>query len=340
MKYLISMIIALCVSDLYADNTVIFFNGTVTYQSQGSSQWRNVKTGQKIMAGDTVQTGENSIAEINTDQNIIKIRPKTKVTFSTQVVDEKPRGTLSLFIGSVNCILDKLKKSGGGYNVNTPAAVCSVRGTSFDVATSADGKTYLQVTDGTVAMSGISQSVNVSKDQESAVALGGEPEPVKIIKRQNWEKWANEVSTDVKGKEREIIAGCLVKVKKLDTDIIQLERESEDAMTKYKNLGRQSAEAKLAGDEKTANELAGNAERSRRVSFSRKNMAAYQASRIILVKEVADHAYNSSDDKGPLKDSYDVIDQIYTKYFLKYIKPIIDSVQLRQEIRDRKKKNK
>jgi len=97
MKYLISMIIALCVSDLYADNTVIFFNGTVTYQSQGSSQWRNVKTGQKIMAGDTVQTGENSTAEINTDQNIIKIRPKTKVTFSMQVVDEKPRGDAFAF---------------------------------------------------------------------------------------------------------------------------------------------------------------------------------------------------------------------------------------------------
>ncbi|HEY1406917.1 MAG TPA: FecR domain-containing protein, partial [Spirochaetota bacterium] len=244
----------------------------------------------------------------------------------------------SVFVGSVNCKMDKLKKNNEGYNVNTPSSVCAVRGTEFDVATGADGKTVLQVTEGTVSLEGMSQSVLVAKNQESAVAIGGEPEPVKIIKRKDWEKWANESSSDVKGKESSIIEGCLAKAQKLDSDIQQLERKGDESREKSIELFKQAQEAKAAGDNDKATKLSGDAERERITYASQTTVAFYQASRIELVKSVADNAYTSAESKESLQENYDLISGIYLKYFNKYIKPIIDAAKVRQEAAEKRKK--
>ena len=341
MKYLFySTLFVLIFSSLFAENKVEFMMGDVKIQSQASSAWQSVTSGQNVRIGDTIKTGKQSYAMINSDGNSIKIQANTKVKFTQELVNNKPQSSMSLYGGSVNCKMDKLKKTNSSYNVNTAASVCAVRGTEFDVAAGADGKTILQVTDGTVALSGNTKSVDVSKNQESAVKIGGEPEPVKIIKRQDWEKWAEETNSDVKGKEKDIINGCLIKIRKLDSDILQLEKEGAAAKAKSDDLNKQSAEAKNSGDIEKANKLAGDAERTFRISSSLDNKAFYQASRIELVKEVSDNAYNSLENKKPLTKSNDSINKIYDKHFLKYIKPIIDSEKQRQEIRDSKKKKK
>jgi len=338
MKYLLALVsIIFAATNLFADNTISTIVGDVKFQSQGSSDWQNAKNGQKIKIGDTIQTGSGSFAEVDANENTIKIQPKTKVKFTTDMIDNRQQNSLSLFTGSVNCKMDKLKKGKDGYNVNTPSSVCAVRGTEFDVAASADGRTVLQVADGTVELGGLSKSVSVAKNQESAVNMGGEPEPVKIIKRQDWEKWANETSSDVKGKEAAIIAGCLAKIEKLDKDIQQLERQSAEAMAKYNDLAKQYQVEKNAGNDDKAKTIAQNAESSRRYSGSLITMASYQASRIELVKDVADNAYNSSTNKSLIQTSYDRIQQIFDKHFIKYIKPIIESAKLLQEARDNKK---
>ena len=59
--------------------------------------------------------------------------------------------------------------------------------------------------------------------------MGKEPEPVKIIKRRDWEQWANAANNDVKGKESGILDGCVAKITRLDSDIMQLENESAAA---------------------------------------------------------------------------------------------------------------
>ena len=323
--------------NLFAANTVDMMFGDVKSQSQGSNLWQKVSQGQTVRLGDTILTGVQSFAVIDTGGNKIKVQPNTKVKFTQDMINDRQQSSLSLFSGSVNCKMDKLKKGNSSFSVNTASSVCAVRGTEFDVASGADGNTVLQVTDGLVALSGMTKSVDVGKDQESSVKIGGEPEPVKIVKRQDWEKWANEAGNDVKGKEKDIMEGCLAKTEKLDSDITQLENERAAAKKRSDDLKIQAEEAKKAGDKDRAMKLAVDAERSRVISASLNNKAFYQASRIELVKGVADNAYNSSEDKATVQKSYDRINSIYDKYFIKYIKPILDSEKLRQEIRDKKK---
>jgi len=341
MKHLFYILLLMfTAASLSADTRIDFLLGDVKIQPQGTASWQNAESGRAVRTGDTMQTGKKSFAVINADGNSIKIQANTKVRFTQDFIDNRQQSSLALFGGSVNCKMDRLKKNNNGYNVNTASSVCAVRGTEFDVAASADGKTILQVTEGTVALSGTKKSVDVSGNQESSVRIGGEPEPVKIVKRQDWEKWADETGSDVRGKEKDIIDGCLVKMQKLDSDIIQLERESAAEKSKSDELKKQSADAKKAGDNEKAMKLAGEAEKIFRSSSSLKNKACYQSSRMELVKSVADNAYNSSEKKNFLDKPYRQINRIYDKYFIKYIKPILDSAKLRQEIMDNKKKKK
>lgn len=341
MKYIILLLFILQVSpNLYADNTVEMLIGSAVVQPFGSSSWQKVAGGQRIKTGDTIQTGPQSFVVIDADGNTIKIQAKTKVKFTQGMVGEKQHNSLSLFGGSVNCKMRKLKKNNESFSVNTASSVCAVRGTEFDVGAGADGNTVLQVTDGTVVLSGLTSSIDVAVNQESSVKLGREPEPVKIIKRRDWDQWANESSGNVKGHESDIIDGCVAKLSRLDADIIQLENESAAARLASDKLQKEAETAKNAGDEKEWTRLSGEAERSLRLSTSLSNRAYYQASRIELVKVVADTAYQSADRKSSVQKQFDAADVIYAKYYNKYIKPILDSEQRRQKIRDRKKKNK
>ncbi len=326
--------------NLFAENRVEMLVGDVKIFPAGTGSWQKTASGQKVRTGDIIQTGAKSFVMINADGNSIRIQANTKVKFTQDIINNKQQSSMALFNGSVNCKMDRLKKRNSGYNVNTASSTCAVRGTEFDVAAGADGKTILQVTDGKVVLSGTSKSVDVSKDQESSVKIGGEPEPVKIIKRQDWEKWAEETSVGIKGKEKEIITGCLIKIEKLDSDITQLENESGAAKKASDELKLKSSEAKKTGDRENAMKLAGDAEKSYRLSTSLHVKAFYQASRIELVKEVSDNVYNSADKKNSLIKSNDRINEIYNKHYIKYIKPIHDSEKLRQEVKDRKKKKK
>jgi hypothetical protein len=323
---------------LFAANTVEMVVGTATVQPAGTSSWSNVFTGQKIRNGDTIQTGSRSFVVVDVNGNTVKIQSGTKVKFAQDMGSEKPQTSVSLFRGSLNCIMGKLKKNRETFGVNTASSICAIRGTEFEVGSGADGSTVLQVTEGLVAFSGLSASVDVAKNQESSVMLGREPEPVKIIKRRDWDAWADEASRSVKGNEGDILAGCLAKLNRLDADIIQLEKESAAAKAKSNELHTQAEAAKKSGNDAEWTRLAGDAEKSSRFASSLTNQAYYQASRIELVKAVADNAYTSAERKSSVQKHYDKIDAIYTRYYTRYIKPILDSEKRRQDIRDNKKK--
>jgi len=323
MKYFITVIILLSFNTLYAVNKVQFFIGDVKHQASGSSVWGKISSNQILRTGDTIITGRKSQVMIDSDGNIIKIQPETKVRITKDMINDRQQSSLALFSGAVNCKINKLGKTNPGYNVNTAATTCAVRGTDFDVYAGTDGKTILQVTDGAVALSGNTKTIDVQKDYESSVSVGGEPEPVKIIKRRDWEKWAEEATSDVAGREKDIIKGCLAKVMKLDEDITRLEKEGAEARIKADEYYKLAKEAKAANDKNKSSEYISIYQKEKLKAYSSNIKASYQTTRIDLVKEVSDNAYNSIKNKNNIQKEYDLITQIREKHYNKYIKPFI-----------------
>ena len=338
MKFILTAAVLLAAVPIYAGTVVSMTVGNVKILPQGAAEWQAARSGFAVRSGDTIKTGDSSFAELSSDGTIIRVQPSSTVKLGQTLVQDKPQGSLSLFFGSVRCMMKKLRKSGGGYHITTASSVCAVRGTEFDVFASADGNTLLQVTEGAVSFEGLSDSVLVAANQESSAAIGKNPEPVKVIRKQEWKTWADRASSSVKGNEPAIIEGCLAKMKKLDADIAQLESERKTASQDADELFKKSRQARGEGKKKEADNFAGEAERRHTVASSKQSMAFYQASRMDLVLNVADNAYASADDKNAVTKSYSEIQSIHSRHFETYIKPILDAAAKRQEIRNRKKK--
>ena len=322
MKKIICLIALLpSFSYLVAEMKIDFTAGDVILQKKGGPAVKAVQN-QKVNSGDVIRTGEKSVAVISFSDNRLTVRQKSHVVISETIEDGVKKGTLSVLVGNVNCKMDKLRKQGGQFNVDTASSTAGVRGTEFNVASGADGTSVLEVSEGIVEYSGNTSSVMVEANQESSVSLGGDPSPVKVLKRRDWDKWASENSDVPRGKEKEILEGCLSRAKKLDSDITALEAEKEKYSAEGVEYEKIALQAKADRNESKLKEYSKKMFDSKRYAHSAFRKSLYQAEKIAMVKFVAENVYLSSGKKGNLKKLLGEIGLIYDKNYDKYIKPV------------------
>ncbi|MFH1260172.1 MAG: FecR domain-containing protein [Elusimicrobiota bacterium] len=113
-----------------------------------------------VSEGEQIVTGANGQAEIRYPNGSISgIGANAKVT----VEKCGEENTITLLIGKVQALVKKLKP-GQKFEIKTPTAVCSVRGTKFTVEVDEDFKTRISVFEGLVAarqIKGIGEEVLV-----------------------------------------------------------------------------------------------------------------------------------------------------------------------------------
>lgn len=321
---------------LSAEMKIDFLVGDVSIKPRGQSSAK-AQRGQIVNPGDSIETGSKSMAVISTNGNKITVREKTKVMLSESKDTTGKYGSLSVFAGNVNCKMNKLKKSGGTYEVNSASAVAAVRGTEFDVSVADNGSTLLNVEEGSVMLTGIEKSVIVAANQESTVPLGYDPTEVRIQKKRDWKMWAEE-NKIAPGREKEVVNGALIRAKKLDADIAFLEEEIEKKTLEKDEFLKYARAASDSGDIKLRDEYFAKSHEAKRLVYSAKLKASYQADKIALVKNVADGVFAWAEDKSSLEEDVSAIAAIYEKHYKKYIKPVEDEAGMRQKIKEKRRK--
>lgn len=117
--------------------------------------------------GDKITTGPTSYcAIIFDDKNAIYVSENTELTLHLAA----PKKSLDLVKGAVSSLLRRLARvrdrSAYRYTVNTPTAICGVRGTAFYVKVESPEKTYVCLCNGRLEISGVKggekQSVTAS----------------------------------------------------------------------------------------------------------------------------------------------------------------------------------
>jgi len=323
---------------LSAEMKIDFLVGDVSIRPRGQSSAK-AQRGQIVNPGDSIETGAKSMAVISTNGNKITVREKTKVMLSESKDTTGKYGSLSVFAGNVNCKMNKLKKQGGAYEVNSASAVAAVRGTEFDVSVADNGSTLLNVEEGSVMLTGIEKSVIVAANQESTVPLGYDPTEVRIQKKRDWKMWAEE-NKIAPGREKEVVNGALIRAKKLDADIVFLESEIEKKTIEKEEYLKYAKAAAAKGDKRLRDEYFSKAHDAKRLAYSSKLKASYQADKIALVKNVSDGVYTWAEEKSLLQEDVSAITVIYEKHYIKYIKPVEDEAQMRQKILEKRRKKR
>jgi hypothetical protein len=118
----------------------------VEWSEVGLTSWRSVPSRQSVGAGDRVRTGSSASARLTYfDNSVVEIAPNTGLL--VQRLERSPSGDLisNLFV-SVGSVLSRIVPqtgTGGTVDVETPAAIGRVRGTTPRVEVTSDGTTVI-----------------------------------------------------------------------------------------------------------------------------------------------------------------------------------------------------
>ncbi len=152
--------------------------GTVDMRAPGALQWRVVSPGERVEEGSIFRTGSHSTVDIVTAEgHHFVVKADSSLQFkSLQDGDTKAYLDKGRLISKVKT-LKGLEK----FSVQTPTAVCAVRGTEFDTVTG-DGGTLVSVYHGVVgvAIPGTQDEIRVPAGQMTSVRNGSieRPRPI------------------------------------------------------------------------------------------------------------------------------------------------------------------
>ena len=149
--FIAGMIFLFAVSGVFAQENnpsaiIRELSGTVELQHPGSATWEKAAQGQTLMQNTIISTGFKSSALINVGNSIINVRPLTRLSL-TELSQRSGTETINanLQAGRVRVDVKAPVGSRASFNVQSPVATASIRGTVFEMSTY-----ELRVIEGTV----------------------------------------------------------------------------------------------------------------------------------------------------------------------------------------------
>ncbi len=332
MSRVVLFVMFLTISVSVFSKTKINMNmGDVKYSSSGGSKWIVLDDNQRIRINDIVKTGNDGTLELDIDGNIITVNPNSRFKISSDRDNKESGKSISLYFGRLGFNVKKIFKKDSGFKVNTAAGVCAVRGTNYSVSAGNDGKMLVQVNSGAVALRGKSREVLIKKNQESSVVYGGDPSKIKILKKQDWNKWLEKSKKNIKGNEYKLLKISLKKIQKLNREILAIEKLVKESRKFQILLKKKSDEFKKKGDKKNHIEYWKMSYKKGRTADTSKVKAKYKAGKIDLVYSFANSVYENNKKGRKSRRLYKKINKIYERHYDKYIYEIY-------EIRKKRKK--
>lgn len=155
--------------------------GTVEVKRAGSATWTQGRPKTAVNNGDIVRTGVGSETELRmTEGHKMTLKEKTSLKVDSS---QAPETKLDLLAGRVRTFVSKLKRQ-NKFEIKTPVAVASIRGTVFDMEVTETGASRLSVLEGVVSyrdLAGLGQEVSVLKGQSVLIEPGAAPRPAEPL---------------------------------------------------------------------------------------------------------------------------------------------------------------
>jgi hypothetical protein len=153
-------------------------SGDVQVLRSGSTESVKATNGMELAVGDTITTGSNGSAKLTFfDGSVMEIKANSEILVNELSTASTGSTSVSLMeqVGSTINRIGKLVDSSSKYEVETPAAVAVVRGTTFDLVVEEDGETTVKSEEGSVDFTAAGVTVTVNKGFQSSAAMGGTP---------------------------------------------------------------------------------------------------------------------------------------------------------------------
>lgn len=161
-----------CLAAQEALGTFSAITGLVEIRRSQAKPWLPAQVDMPVYFGDTIRSGADGEGEIVlSDDSLLKINPNTQLAINTIISPVEKKNSVLLFFGRIwNKISGKAlqRKS---FEVQTPTAVCGVRGTEFTTAAYEDGTMLVQVGSGHVQIDNDTSNTTLSANQGARVSF-------------------------------------------------------------------------------------------------------------------------------------------------------------------------
>jgi hypothetical protein len=162
------------------EGKVTFVQGDARVQKDGRGDWTPLKLEDRVAPLSNLQTGRNSVLEITfEDGSSFLLRSHTLLGILTAQKKGPSHLLRDLFVGAGR-VTTKVRGATGEaprFNVRTPSAVASVRGTEFRIAVDETQKTFAEALERRIAVSAAGASVDVNEGEGTMVKKGEPPQP-------------------------------------------------------------------------------------------------------------------------------------------------------------------
>jgi len=146
--------------------------GSVTLRHKGAVDWVQAQVELPVYYGDTVRSGPDGEGEIVfTDESLLKITPNSRLAINTIISPVEKKNSVLLFFGRIWSKVSRKAFKNRSFEVQTPTAVCGVRGTDFTTAAYEDGTLLVQVGSGQVQVDNDASNTILSASQGTRVSF-------------------------------------------------------------------------------------------------------------------------------------------------------------------------
>jgi len=203
----------------------------------------------EVFFGDTITTGDDSEGLIKlVDESIIRVHANSKIVLNTMISPVEKKHSVLLFFGKLWNKISKKALRRKVFEVQTPTAVCGVRGTDFETASYEDGTMLVRVNSGEVEVDNEVVRETLASNQGTQVSFEQKKIRVESDFQPDWDQDQARSRENLLGDGEKYGSYVHDEIYKRKDHLKTLVDRASDLMTTKEQLKQKAVQAKENGD--------------------------------------------------------------------------------------------
>jgi len=231
-------------------------SGQVAIKKESQAYWTDALLDMDVYFGDNIRTGDDGRSLIRlVDDSIIQVQPNSHIVLNTILSPVEKKNSVLLFFGRIWNKISRKALRRKVFEVQTPTAVCGVRGTDFETASYDDGTMIVKVNTGSVAVDNDVSQKTLAANEGTKVGFEQKEIVTESDYQPDWEKNQVESRENLLSDGEKYGGYVHDEIYKRRDFMKQLVDRASDLLAKKERLKADAAEAQAKGDLTTVESL-------------------------------------------------------------------------------------
>ena len=241
--------VPLVMAEASALGQVIQVTGLMEIQKAKQTTWLAAQRDTDVYSGDTITTGDDSRGTIKlVDDSIIRVHANSKIVLDTMISPVEKKHSVLLFFGKLWNRVGKKALRKKVFEVQTPTAVCGVRGTDFETASYEDGTMLVRVNSGEVEVDNEVAQETLASNQGTQVSFEQKNINIEPDFQPDWERDQARSRENLLGDGEKYGGYVHDEIYKRRDHLKTLVERASDLKATKEQLKQKAAESKEKGD--------------------------------------------------------------------------------------------